>query len=350
MHWAGPSRSSSAAATGPTCSTGSTSRSTTAGWSAAACWPSGADSRTVAVDIDTAVANPARGVRLPGTWNRKGDGTADRPHRRVRVVDPPEAIEIVPSRPPEALASEAGETPTDTAPRPTEATRTVQRLAYAVSRLAPRLGLRRARPATRSSRAACALIIDFDLSKDRAWPILASWNERKAVPPWDDAGISIASSTRPIQEARRDRSRPGRAAAPVGPGGRRTRRRQPLSSVPQATSPSPGRSATNSCPCRRCRRRSSRRPFRAWLADIADAGRLPARLRRRRGDHRRRRPWSAARSRSAPSGTTTGPSWPNLWGGVVGRPGELKTPALEEAMRPLRRLVEGGRGGVRTPS
>jgi len=29
---------------------------------------------------------------------------------------------------------------------------------------------------------------------------------------------------------------------------------------------------------------------------------------------------------------------PNLWGGVVGRPGIMKTPALAEAMRPLRRL------------
>lgn len=30
----------------------------------------------------------------------------------------------------------------------------------------------------------------------------------------------------------------------------------------------------------------------------------------------------------------------NLWGGAVGRPGELKTPALEEALRPLKRLVK----------
>jgi hypothetical protein len=30
----------------------------------------------------------------------------------------------------------------------------------------------------------------------------------------------------------------------------------------------------------------------------------------------------------------------NLWGGVVGRPGALKTPALEEVMRPLRRLAQ----------
>jgi Protein of unknown function (DUF3987) len=35
---------------------------------------------------------------------------------------------------------------------------------------------------------------------------------------------------------------------------------------------------------------------------------------------------------------------PNLWGGVVGRPGVLKTPAIQEPLRPLRRLeFEAGR-------
>lgn len=31
---------------------------------------------------------------------------------------------------------------------------------------------------------------------------------------------------------------------------------------------------------------------------------------------------------------------PNLWGAVVGRPGAMKSPALEEAIRPLRRLIK----------
>src|SRR5262245_39167293 len=31
---------------------------------------------------------------------------------------------------------------------------------------------------------------------------------------------------------------------------------------------------------------------------------------------------------------------PNLWGGVVGRPGMMKSPALQEALRPLYRLVK----------
>ena len=31
---------------------------------------------------------------------------------------------------------------------------------------------------------------------------------------------------------------------------------------------------------------------------------------------------------------------PNLWGGIVGRPGFMKTPALQEALRFLKRLVD----------
>ncbi len=38
---------------------------------------------------------------------------------------------------------------------------------------------------------------------------------------------------------------------------------------------------------------------------------------------------------------------PSLWGGIVGRPGIMKTPALAEAMRPLRRLEAESLGGYR---
>ena len=33
---------------------------------------------------------------------------------------------------------------------------------------------------------------------------------------------------------------------------------------------------------------------------------------------------------------------PNLWGGVVGRPGTMKSPAIEEAFRPLKQLEQPG--------
>ena len=41
------------------------------------------------VKVDTAVGNPARVSRLPGTMNRKGASTPDRPHRRSMVVEYP---------------------------------------------------------------------------------------------------------------------------------------------------------------------------------------------------------------------------------------------------------------------
>jgi len=47
------------------------------------------------VAIDTTVSNAARIVRIPGTANRKGDDTPDRPHRRCRIVDAPDTLEIV---------------------------------------------------------------------------------------------------------------------------------------------------------------------------------------------------------------------------------------------------------------
>ena len=48
------------------------------------------------VEIDCSVHNPARIGRLPGTLNRKGSNTRDRPHRYARVRDIPEKIEPVP--------------------------------------------------------------------------------------------------------------------------------------------------------------------------------------------------------------------------------------------------------------
>lgn len=44
---------------------------------------------TVDAHVDTCVGNPARISRLPGTWNRKGDNTPERPHRLSCVLNYP---------------------------------------------------------------------------------------------------------------------------------------------------------------------------------------------------------------------------------------------------------------------
>ncbi len=64
---------------------------------------------TDAAHIDTTVHNPSRIVRVPGTMNRKGDSTDDRPHRRCRVLSVPDAMQVVPYELLEALAATAAD-------------------------------------------------------------------------------------------------------------------------------------------------------------------------------------------------------------------------------------------------
>jgi hypothetical protein len=47
------------------------------------------------VDIDLTVYNAARICKLYGTMARKGDSTADRPHRRSRILEIPTRLEIL---------------------------------------------------------------------------------------------------------------------------------------------------------------------------------------------------------------------------------------------------------------
>lgn len=60
--------------------------------------------------VDTKVHNASRIARLPGTWNRKGTDSPDRPHRICRVLSVPLSLAIVPVEALEALAS-AGNKP-----------------------------------------------------------------------------------------------------------------------------------------------------------------------------------------------------------------------------------------------
>jgi hypothetical protein len=59
------------------------------------------------VKIDPAVSNPGRHGKVFGTLARKGDFTADRPHRRAKILDVPEKREVVAVELLEKLAAEA---------------------------------------------------------------------------------------------------------------------------------------------------------------------------------------------------------------------------------------------------
>jgi hypothetical protein len=47
------------------------------------------------VKVDTNVYNAARIVRLPGTWNRKGDDLPERPHRMAHLLSHPDCLTVV---------------------------------------------------------------------------------------------------------------------------------------------------------------------------------------------------------------------------------------------------------------
>lgn len=60
-----------------------------------------------AAKVDTAVHNPSRLTRCPCTYNRKGDSTPDRRHRRSSIVEIPADLRVVPADLLHALAAEA---------------------------------------------------------------------------------------------------------------------------------------------------------------------------------------------------------------------------------------------------
>jgi len=64
-----------------------------------------------AVAVDTSVGNAARIRRLYGTVARKGDSTPDRPHRRSRIMEAPDRLDVVPRDLLEALAARVPHAP-----------------------------------------------------------------------------------------------------------------------------------------------------------------------------------------------------------------------------------------------
>lgn len=72
---------------------------------------------TALAAIDGTVVNASRLAKLPGTLNRKGENTAQRPHRRARIMVVPEELEVVPL---EAIQAIAGTAAAGAAPSPLE--------------------------------------------------------------------------------------------------------------------------------------------------------------------------------------------------------------------------------------
>lgn len=164
---------------------------------------------TSAAKIDTTVSNASRIMRLPGTMNRKGDSTADRPHRLAAVVQVPDYLrngwnEPVPREKLEAVAALARERKaTERLPvtrsssshqQPTSRANVVERARRYLAKIPPAIDGQRGSPATLL--AAEHLVRGFELTDDEAFNLLLDWNQ-SCDPPWSEPDLR-----RKITEAR----------------------------------------------------------------------------------------------------------------------------------------------------
>jgi P4 family phage/plasmid primase-like protien len=142
--------------------------------------------------IDTQLGDAPRVIRLYGTWNRKGENTSERPHRRSAVLEMPERLEVVSKEQLEALAAELGTPKRVSVPVQNVASSTILAGPLAFRQQRARAYMTEVSPAIQGQRGdphsfcqACRLIQKFGLTPDEAYPVLAEWNER-CEPPWPE--------------------------------------------------------------------------------------------------------------------------------------------------------------------
>ena len=154
--------------------------------------------------IDTSLSNASRIIRLPGTANRKGDYSSDRPYRWSQVISYPFDFDVVPTALLESFAAEVAP-PLVPAGKPPEA---VQADGSGPHQ-GRSLGHDRRSPASRARsyvfapgfpesvageyghhqlyHAAAVLVDGFGLTFEEALPIFQDWNQERAHPPESDA-------------------------------------------------------------------------------------------------------------------------------------------------------------------
>jgi len=324
---------------------------------------------TDAVQIDRSVYNPSRITKLYGSLVCKGDHTAERPHRYSRVVEMPGALQPVPPELLEALADSvlmAGPTPAAPGPAPTinghRATRwspEARAVAY-LEKCDPAISGQHGHDKTFA--VACKVGPGFDLPPDIALRLLREVYNPKCDPPWPDKDLEHKVRDAYAKEKRRgwllEAERDGHAG-----NGRRAAAKAP-SNDRAAGAPPAGDGSVGSVgpPPQECPEfEGPSRPItvalrpvppfrpellpvalRAWIADVSDRAQcsmefpavgavvvLAAIVGRK----------VAIRPKQQDVWTVV----PNLWGLAVGRPGVLKTYALEQAVAPLDRLAAEAR-------
>ena len=157
------------------------------------------------VSIDTKVGNASRICKLPGTVSRKGEHTAERPHRVSRIISIPNQLDVVPIDMLEKLAGE-GDNPLPMMtgqPDPVPAADRVSR-PEAIEQASLYLAKMDASIEGQNGhdkllRAASVMVNDYDLTNGEALDLLLSEFNPRCLPPWDEHDIQ-----RKIDEARKN--------------------------------------------------------------------------------------------------------------------------------------------------
>ena len=279
------------------------------------------------VQIDTSVSNPARIWRLYGTLSAKGDGLPDRPHRRSRIIQAPDMVGVTPGAMLERLAAIA---PVD--PEPDRFGRGFDLAAWLAQHGIEVKSTKSWQGGTLYRLAKCPMAADEHGVDSAAFAIVhrsgkvsagchhsrcRGWGWRELRERYEPA------STRYRQHGgRQDRGQDCQEAS----AGEVTDW-LPLEPLPNELPEVPA-FADALLPT----------PLRAWAADAAERLQIAPEM--------VAVPMMVALA--ALVGRTVGifpkryDDWivvPNLWGMIVGRPGVLKTPAVREAMRFVRRLA-----------
>jgi P4 family phage/plasmid primase-like protien len=139
--------------------------------------------------VDKAVHNPSRIARIPGTWNRKGPDTPERPHRLatlISVPDPWEPFKLVavtpePAEPAETVPQVRPERQQPDSPLWPPMLVRVQRCRTFVAEIPGAISGDRGHDKT--LRIARVIANDFAIDRANGYPILQEYNAR-CRPPW----------------------------------------------------------------------------------------------------------------------------------------------------------------------
>ena len=140
-----------------------------------------------AVKVDTSLANASRIVKFYGTMARKGDSTADRPHRASSLIYVPEEVNFVSKECLEQVESLVKMKKTsEKIIFNSNASSLEERARSYLAKCDPAISGSHGDVAT--FRIACNLINDFGLDEDTALPLFMEWNSR-CNPPWDERSL-----------------------------------------------------------------------------------------------------------------------------------------------------------------